>query len=235
MDLSNNLKERLKNFARNNDFVRMYKEYNWRNDSWEDGFPEILQLEIKMTQEAKSNVIRKEHILSVAKWGQLKNIQNVRCSESMFLPIFQKGILNEKIITEPSFLIELLQKNIKGFGPTYLSKVLRFALPTEFGAIDTRITRVFGKNGLLSDPWFTLKVKYSVSKYCIPKKQSGWPGEYSTWINILRFFANYMNNFGSICPHPEEYSSKKLRQYGIWTCADIEMSLFSYASKILGK
>ena len=39
---------------------------------------------------------------------------------------------------------EILQRKIKGLGPTYLSKVLRFALPSEFGAIDTRIVRVVG-------------------------------------------------------------------------------------------
>jgi len=82
--------------------------------------------------------------LAVAKWGNLRNIQRVKCPETITLPILENEHPDKKIEDDPSVLIKILQRKIKGLGPTYLSKVLRFALPSEFGAIDTRIVRVVG-------------------------------------------------------------------------------------------
>jgi hypothetical protein len=129
----------------------------------------------------------------------------------------------------------ILRKNTRGLGPTYLSKVLRFALPSEFGAIDTRIVRVVGNGDSNSkeQSWLSLKVRNDGYGWYIPENQSAWPKDYSRWINILRFFAQLLNNSGKLCPHPKDFVINGLRTAGVWTCADIEMAIFSHVSKHL--
>jgi len=149
--------------------------------------------------------------------------------------MFENERLSQKVKEEPSFFIRTLQEQIRGLGPTYLSKLLRFALPQEFGAIDTRIVRVVGMGDSQSklQEWLCLKVRNDGYGWYIPKNQSAWPSEYSKWINILRFCAHFLNNSGKLCPHPEGFLTNDLRKRGIWACVDVEMALFSYASKHL--
>ena len=142
--LSQDLQSNLEDFVRDYDFITLYKAYNWGMDTWQDGFSNILQLEIKITKTAKNNLLKKQDLLSVAKWGNLRNLQRVKCTEPLILRLFENGHPSKKTEEEPSSPIRILQKNIVGFGPTYLSKLLRFAPPSEFGAIDTRIVRVVG-------------------------------------------------------------------------------------------
>lgn len=234
-NLSQDLHSKLGDFVRNYDFIELYRKYSWGKDTWQNGFPNILQLEIKITKAAKNNLLKKEDVLSVAKWGNLRNRQGVECSETVTLPLFENEDPDKKIEEDPSSLIGILQGKIKGLGPTYLSKVLRFALPSEFGAIDTRIVRVVG----MGDPkskqqsWLSLRVRNYGYGWYIPKNQSAWPKEYSKWINILRFCAHFLNNSGTPCPHPESFLKNDLRRRGIWACADVEMALFSYTSEYL--
>lgn len=234
-NISSNLKSNLEDFVRNHDFVRLYKEYCWGIDTWQNGFPNILRLEIEINMTAKNNLLRRENILSVAEWGNLRNIQRVKCPETLVLPLYKDGHPNREIEENPLGPLLILQKNIEGLGPTYLSKVLRFALPSEFGAIDTRIVRVIGNGdpGSKQQDWLSLKVRNDGYGWYIPKNQSAWPKEYFTWINILRFVAQFLNNSGKLCPLPEGFLGNGLRKQGIWVCADVEMALFSYASKYL--
>lgn len=227
------LKEDLENFVENHDFVALYKEYCWRTDTWQNGFPNILRLEIEISRTAKNNFLRKRDVFSVAEWGNLRNMQRVKCPETLNLPLYENGRLNKEIRENPLKLLLILHKNVEGLGPTYLSKVLRIALPSEFGAIDTRIVRVMGNGDPNSkqQSWLSLKVRNDGYGWFIPKYQSAWPKDYSKWINILRFFAQFLNNSGKLCPHPEGFLINGLRKQGIWVCADVEMALFSYASK----
>jgi len=234
-NLSQDLQSKLGDFVRNYDFIELYRKYSWGKDTWQNGFPNILQLEIKITKPAKNNLLKKEDVLSVAKWGNLRNRQRVECPETVTLPLFENEHPDKKIEEDPSSLIRILQGKIKGLGPTYLSKVLRFSLPSEFGAIDTRIVRVVG----MGDPkskqqsWLSLRARNDGYGWYIPKNQSAWPKEYSKWINILRFCAHFLNNSGKPCPHPEGFLKNDLRKRGIWACADVEMALFSYTSEYL--
>jgi len=234
-NLSQDLQRELEDFVRNHDFIELYKKYNWRKDTWQNGFPNILELEIKITTEAKNNLLKREDILLVARWGNLRNIQRVTAPETITLPIFENGYPDNRIKDDPSYLIRILQENINGLGPTFLSKVLRFALPSEFGAIDTRIVRVFGMRDPNQQNWLSLRTRNNGYGWYIPENQSAWPKEYSKWINILRFCAHFLNNSGILCPHPEGFLTKDLRKRGIWACTDVEMALFSYASEYLNK
>jgi len=235
LDLPSHLKNELEIFANQHDFVALYKEYRWENDTWDNGFPDILRLEVEVRKTAKNNFLTKENIIFIAKWGNLRNIQRVKCPKILKLILYKNDKPNEEIRRNPLEPLLILQKNTRGLGPTYLSKVLRFALPSEFGAIDTRIVRVVGNGDSNSkqQSWLYLKVRNDGYGWYIPKNQSAWPKDYSRWINILRFFAQLMNNSGKPCPHPKDFVTNGLRTAGVWTCADIEMVIFSYASKHL--
>ncbi len=233
VNLTQNLRDNLEAFARNHDITKLYKEYDWKIDTWQNGFPSILKLEKIIGGNAKRNILRKEDILSIANWGNFRNPRRIMCQEILKLPLFEDGYPKREIEKDPSCLIRDIQMKIQGFGPTYLSKVLRFALPSEFGAIDTRIVRVVG----IGDPnskqqsWLSLGVQNDGFGWYIPKYQPDWPKDYNTWIDILRFFAHFLNNTNMPCPHPEGFLRNELRKSNIWVCADIEMALFSYASK----
>lgn len=231
------LQRSLEDFVRTYDFVALYMKYNWGNDNWQDGFSDILKLENEITKSAKNNQLKKEDVLSVVKWGNLRN-KNVNCPEILTLPLYENEYPDKKIEKYPLIPLNKLkeyksQGKLKGLGPTYLSKILRFALPSEFGAIDTRIVRVVGMGDSESkkQKWLSLRVRNDGSGWNIQENQSAWPEEYSKWINILRFFAQFLNNSDKLCPHPEGFLKNGLRTQGIWACADVEMALFSYASK----
>ena len=234
-NLSLDLQGNLEAFVRNYNFIELYKKYDWKMDTWQNCFPNILELEIKIRKAAKENSLTKEDILCVAKWGNLRNPKRVKCPEIITLPIFENEHPNRKLKEDPTILIRELQKNITGFGPAFLSKVLRFALPSEFGVLDARIVRLVGMGDKTSKQqhWLSLKVCNYGYGWFIPKNQSAWPQDYSKWINILRFFAHFLNNSDKPCPHPEGFLTNDLRKRGIWACADVEMALFSYVSQRL--
>ena len=117
---------------------------------------------------------------------------------------------------------------MKGFGPTFASKLLHFAVPQVFGALDSRLVRIFG-NAAFEYPLLDLYAEKCNKRWQIPA-QKGWPGEYGTWIRILNYLADRLNREGKSCPHPENYYKTGLREKGVWLPADVETSLFSYAS-----
>jgi len=107
-------------------------------------------------------------------------------------------------------------------------------MPSEFGAVDSRLVRVFGQDYPGSLGWIDLVAQQARDgRWCI--NEQGWPEGYTTWINILRFFARALQDQGINCPHPHSFVDKGLRDEGIWYCADVEMALWSYASDKLGE
>ena len=234
IEFSDELKQKLIIFEKQHDLVELYKKYSWEKDTWENGFPCILELEKDMVRSAKNNLVKREDILRVAVWGKLRNIQRIKCPEILTLPLCENECLNKKIEKDPLIPLRVLQAKSEGLGPTYLSKVLRFTFPSEFGAIDTCIVRVVGIGDPVSkqQSWLSLKVRNDGYGWYIPRNQPAWPKEYGTWIRILRCFVSLLNDSGRDCPHPEPFYKKNgLRQKGVWVCADVEMALFSYAYK----
>lgn len=215
----------------------LYRGYSWGRDTWEAGFPDITELETRLVRAARDNLLLREDIVDVAQWGGLTNWSGIRCPETLELPLYEGDAPAKSIEHDPLAPVRLLDEQTSGLGPTYLTKVLRFALPSEFGAIDTRIVRVVG----LGDPhsarqkWLSLKVSKSNygERWAIAKSQSAWPREYQTWTDMLRFLACGVNASCESCPHPKKLLERGLRQEGVWTCADVEMALFSYASTCL--
>jgi len=232
--LPDQLVSQLNEFIQSNDLTELYTSYIWGNDTFQDGFPDILKLEVQLTESDKKQGIRLRDVKDVARWGKLRNIDRID-GEDIVLP---KNTLNtaaaspvEALTVDPLKPITKLQENIYGgVGPTYLSKVLRFGLPQEYGAIDTRCVRVFGQGDSESQrhDWLKLRVRNDGYGWYIPKNQAGWPSEYGMWIEILRYFSKHLP---SNCPHPEDFIAAGLRSGYEWACADVEMALFTYAKR----
>jgi len=237
MDLPIQLREHIERFLADHRLCSLYEGYRWGGDAWENGFPNMRQLEIDLSMAVKHNYLTKTHIVSVARWGRLRNVKRVQCPELMSVSLYLKDDLAGFFRLPPSSALTPLRDAIKGVGPTYLSKILMFSRPQLYGAIDTRLVRVFGKGdpNLEGLGWLSLQVRDFGYGWYIPEYQTAWPNEYDTWIRILHHIADLCNSSGHKCPHPDEYIAAGLREEGIWIAADVETALFSYASMRLEK
>jgi hypothetical protein len=223
-----NLKTKLMHFATSHDFPHLYQTYEWWEDRWRSGFPRMLGLEVSLSHTAKSNRVYREQLEAVARWGRKRG--TVECDDEVSLPLYVDGKLDEALVERPQLPLVELDRQTKRFGPTYLSKVLLFACPEEYGAIDTRLVTVFGEDG---EGWIDLHARDWGSGDRIPR-QASWPSEFGTWTQVLRWFAHHLNETGVECPHPDAYVECGLRSGGRWYCADVETALFSYATERLG-
>ena len=234
--LSPTLISQLDDFLDKADFPSLYKSYDWENDNHRVGFPDIYCLELQLSTHAKSEGVTHDDIKDVACWGlNHRNLSRIKCHAH---PPLERSLLysqtGDPVLTlgdDPLKPVIKLRCNTEQVGPTYLSKVLRFALPEQFGAIDTQVVRIFGEGDTDSKRynWINLKVN-NPGNWGINAGQSAWPSEYGTWINILRYLARKLPKD---CPHPRNFVDSGLRTKGVWTCADVEMALFAYASAAL--
>jgi len=237
-DIPDHLVSSIRDFMSRYSFPDLFMQYAWENDHFEAGFPGILLLEQRLKSSDLGNGISLDDIVAVAQWGRLRNIKRIKGpDEAICLPPHtfhtKEGKPRSELEDDPVQPLRLLQRKVTGIGPTYLSKVLRFALPQQYGAIDTRCVRVFGQGSKIKNQhyeWLSLNVRDDGYGWYIPKSQSGWPGQYEVWINILKFVASVLEE---ACPHPENFVLQEKRIEGKWACADVEMALFSYASQVL--
>lgn len=185
IEFSQELKENLKDFVKGHDLAELYRKYIWRNDTWINDFTSILNLEKDLSEKAKKNLVEEEHVRQVVKWGG--GNPRVKWCETVDLSLYdERGHFKKEIKEDPSIAARRLkgQKEkglISGLGITYLTKVLRFAAPSEFGAIDSRIVRVFGQgdNNSKQHNWLSLTAcpGEGEQRWAI-REQSTWPKEY---------------------------------------------------------
>lgn len=226
-------KRQIESFLNTNNLISLYKDYKWRNDFWDvnNGFVDIEHLESEFNNGKKSNeyIISKNNISLLNEWGNSRYKNRINFPEEITLSIKKDNDI--KTIAETTFY-ELDQKlrtfKVRGLGPTYISKILRFLLPEFFGAIDTNIVIVFGSNCY---NWLNLKVSNSGYGNYINRNQSGWPREYIQWVLNLKYITYFLNKSGIKCPHPGNFIKKSLRKENIWLCADVEMALFTLSYK----
>ena len=223
------LKTQLDNFLKEQDFPTLYREYDWGNDNYDAGFPDILKLETQLTRHAKAGGVTEDDIRDVARWGG--HYGAIAVNDEHAFQLICTLIGTEVVEKLPEVFPILLDNTVNGIASTNTSKVLRFVLPEHFGAIDTRCVRVFGVSGL---NWVDLYARSSDgNRWYIPNTQRGWPSEYGVWINILRYFAHKLNVKQINCPHPKGFVDAGLRDGNTWTCADVEMALFRYTFKVI--
>lgn len=221
-------------FLKASNFPDLYRAYAWKNDGYENDFPDIHRLELHIGTMDKTTGITISDVKCIAEWGAMRNRERI-AGRTVVLPPHTfhtpEGAAVAQLEDNPlAPLLELRASITRGVGPTYLTKVLRFGLPEEYGAIDTRCVRVFGCGDaeIRQHNWIELRVRNDGYGWYIPKSQKTWPEEYATWINILRYFASQLS---ANCPHPQPFVRAGLRRAGEWECADVEMALFSYASQ----
>lgn len=224
----------LEKIATDLDFYKLYKSYEWVNDTWANGFLDLFRLEKEISTAARQNSLCREHLVKIAKWGKLPNINRIACTDPIEITLYENDLPAPSLVAEPHKTVSLLQSQIEGFGPTYVSKLLHFAVPQICGALDTRLVRVFG-NKAQKYPILDLYAQKIGGRWYIPATQAGWPGEYKIWVASLKLFADYLNVNQISCPHPLKYQQSGLRHDGLWLPADVETALFSYASKELAK
>jgi hypothetical protein len=212
----------------------LYREYKWKKDVWDkdNGFSDLFHLEQEIVKAAQDGLLCQDHLLKIAKWGGLRNKNKIFWAEPNKIKFYIHKSPAEWLIREPEKAISILEDQINGFGPTYCSKLLQFAVPQLYGALDTRLVRTFGRESKWY-PLLDLKVTRSGNGWMIPKHQPGWPREYGTWIHIINHIANTLNRNGTRCPHPRQYEESGLRANGNWLPADVETALFSYTYRAI--
>lgn len=231
--IDDSLQAELKKFCSDNNLVSLYRSYVWGNDFWDTGFIDILRLERQLASHHKKNGVSLDDVKDIARWGKLRNPSKIKGNsfvlpcETFYGPDESHNPQNSIHSLSP---LSILTENItSGIGPTYFSKILRFAAPRFYGAIDTRCVRVFGKGDPACEhhDWLDIYVKNYGYGWFIPEKQKNWPNGYVKWLDILKTICSLLP---ANCPHPSEFVKHGLREKGVWTCADVEMVLFTYAS-----
>ncbi len=236
--MDDDLVRELEAFLSDNDFPSLYKSYSWRNDTHSAGFPDIHRLEEQIGSHAKVSRVTLDDIVGIVCWGGSNSPITIRCPDSLvkFNTMFRTIVPpdNRRVSDDPHLMAMLLDKAVSGIGPTNVSKVLRFAIPEKYGAVDSRCVRVFG----LGDPaanahdWIKLQAREDTpNRWNI--QQHKWAEKYILWIDILGRLAQSLNEDRVRCPHPERFVKAGLRKRGSWTCADVEMALFAYASEVI--
>ena len=234
MTLSSSQKDVVSRFLREQEMPDLYRSYTWGGDTWERGFPDLFSLERDISRAAREYSLNQAHLLRIARWGRLRNQNRISCPNPIRITLYVDGMPAYWLKREPENAICILGCQVRGFGPTYCSKILHFAVPQIFGALDTRLVRTFGMTDDLNDPQYQLldlHASRSSDRWTINPRQEGWPREYGTWVEILNLIAQTLNGAGTQCPHPSLYVQSGLREEGVWLPADVETALFSYASQ----
>jgi len=235
--LSEQKKKSLDSFLQSVNLVDLYQQYRWRQDRWSDGFYDIFRLVKSVIKAVKSKQLSRNHIIDVALWGRLRNIPRIKClKDPIFLPLYEGDQKSSIVQNDPIIPVKMISNQTIGIGPTYISKLLRFAMPSMYGAIDTRLVQVFGcgDHQVSRLPLLMLKVQQGQNGGGAIGRDN-WLIEYGNWLSILHYISDVMNNSGMPCPHPKQFVAEGLREQGQWIAADVEMALFSYASKEINR
>lgn len=218
-------------------FPRLYKTFSWRGDTWKKGFSELCRLEKEISQAARGKMLTEEHLQDIAFWGGLRNRKRISCPRFIKIQLYARNNPVSWLKKEPDKAVWLLENQIQGFGPTYCSKILQFAVPGIFGALDTRIVRTCGRGDRSAQcyPLLDLKATRIGASWAVFSSQPGWPDQFRPWTNALNYLADSLNHDKVRCPHPTDFIQAGLRQKGTWLPADVETALFSFATGEIAK
>lgn len=210
------------------DWAKLYRGYQWRKDTWDNGFPDIFQMETQMRSSLQNGVITRKDILNVLHWGEYYPFR-LTCPE--VIPMAEE-IQDEMTLLQA---LKTLEQNVSRLGVTYLSRTLRFAFPDRAGALDSNAVRVFGlgDQSVNQYQWLTLRARNFVSGWSVFRNRI-WHLEYAKWQQILSKIVALVNAKGVLCPHPKPFLDAGLRTEGIWTSADVEMAITTHVASVIG-
>lgn len=208
------------------DFPALYRRSTQGRD-----FLRVYRLEREMTAAARTGTLGPDHVRAVACPGE-----EVACADPLPVTLYIGDVPAYWLMHRPEETIRLLAWQIPGPGPTTLSRLLRFAVPQVFGAVDPGLVRVFGRGdpGAQRYRLLDLRVLLAGGRWTIPATQPGWPGAYGVWVETLQAIARLLNREEVCCPHTGPFLRAGLRDRGIWVAADVEMALAGYASAVVG-
>ncbi|SPF53529.1 hypothetical protein SBF1_6740004 [Candidatus Desulfosporosinus infrequens] len=72
IDLPELLKNQITQFVDSQDWVSLYRGYQWNYDTWGNGFPYILQLEKQLRFSRQNGHIKGKDVLDIVHWGMFK-------------------------------------------------------------------------------------------------------------------------------------------------------------------
>ena len=218
------------------DMPDLFRIYDYNGDYYVDGYPKLFDLEKETIKAAKQNSFNREILMKIADWGNLPNKNPVNeIKHPIKINLYVDGEPISWLNTKPENIIGDVEK-IPGFSATFSSKLLHFAVPQIFGILDTWLVRTFGEGDPVHQRYKFLKlnaIKVKTTKgagrWKISTLRSVWPGEFGTWIRILNYIADQLNEEKILSPHPQNLLESGFRKNGIWYPADVETALFSYA------
>ncbi|MGB4252018.1 MAG: hypothetical protein WBJ20_03515 [Candidatus Methanoculleus thermohydrogenotrophicum] len=219
------------------DFPALYRGYTWNDDTWEKEFPGIYRLEQEMISASRGCTLGPAHVQKIARRDSVPDHNAANCTGRLSILLYIDNMPAYWLRHKPESSVRIIEDQIPGLGPACTSRILRFAVPVVFGAIDTDLVRVFGHGDPGAQRYHLVDLAASPSgtHWTIPAGQAIWPEEYGVWVETLQAIARRLNREEVCCPHPEPFLRSGLRDECIWAAADVEMALASYASVALRK
>lgn len=207
------------------DFPALYRRYTRERD-----FLRVYRLEREMTAAARTGSLGPKHLRAVACPDE-----EVACADPLPVTLYIGDVPAYWLMDRPEDTIRVLAWQVRGSGPTTLSRVLRFAVPQVFGAVDPGLVRVFGRGDLEAQRYrlLDLGVLLAGGRWWVPAAQPGWPEEYGVLVETLQAIACLLNREEVSCPHTGPFLRAGLRDRGIWVAADVEMALAGYALTVV--
>ncbi len=211
------------------DFPALYRSYVWGDETWEKGFSGVLALEREMAAAARSRTIGPEHVQKITR--------RIGCTGRLAVTLYIGDAPAYWLMHEPGETARAVGEKLPWLGPTDTGRILRFAVPEVFGALDARLVRVFGCGdpAVQRYPLIDLIAERFAGRWDIPAGQPAWPAEFGAWTGVLHAIARALNREEICCPHPAGFVAARLRCRGIWAAADVEMALSGYASRVIGE
>lgn len=203
------------------DFPMLFSQYRWDSyhaafgwlpDCLQDGFPWIVSLENRFKGVLEQGgVPDASSVAEVVLWGGNQNNVLGRFSRGLrelgdYKPVFTQVVGN---LDDPRLALESALA-IPGFGLAYASKLLRFCRPSTYGALDGRIREALANN---------LRRIHDGNVHSMCEG-------YMAFLNLIHEYQDALHLAGLSRPG-----------YGLraawhdWTAAEIEMALFSWASR----
>ena len=154
-----------------------YSLYSWGNQDSKGSHHDLYDLENNLSSR-ENQFVRPLPSRRYCRMGWASRSKNYLLSRPFANPLYSGRQPALCHYYDPVNTICMIEGRVKGFGPTFSSKLLHFSIPQIFGAIDTRLVRVFGNESEDPDPHHFLNLDVNrpeKGRPAITKTQQNWP------------------------------------------------------------